>query len=169
MSGPQLPAADDPLEPPTPAELAALEAAVGAPLPAPFVAFLATSNGGRLEYALDVPAGERELRVVFWSLFSTREPLPGLRANGKFLHELASERALKGVPHGYLPFATDGGASVAYLDLTPEGAGRVVGYIEGLPGWTGVPESAFVELAPSFEAFLHRLYRVFEEERSNPQ
>lgn len=169
MPRPPLPVADDPLDPPTPGELASLEAAVGAALPPSFVAFLATSNGGRLEYALDVPAGERSLRVVFWSLFSTREPLPGLRANGRFLHELASERALKGVPDGYLPFATDGGASVAYLDLTPEGAGRVVGYIEGLPGWTGVPESAFFELAPSFPAFLERLYRVFEEERAHPQ
>lgn len=160
---------DDPLDPPSEDEIRLLEREVGAPLPPPFRAFLDRANGGRLDYAFDVPAGERSLRIIFWSLFSTREPLPGLPAQGRFLHELASERALKGVPPGYLPFATDGGASVAYLDLSPEGRGRVVAYIEGLPGWTGAPESAFVELAPDFETFVSRLYFVLEEERPHQE
>ena len=56
-------------------------------------------------------------------------------------------------------------ASVVFLDLTPEGNGRVVAYVEGLPGWDGDPASAFVVLAPDFAGFVDGLYRNLEEPR----
>ncbi len=160
---------EDPLDPPTAEELAAVEEAVGARLPGPFVEFLATANGGRLDYSFDVPAGDGVLRMVFWSVLSTRRPLPGVPAHGKLLHEIEAERRLRGAGRHLLPFATDGGASVVYLDLSPEGYGRVVAFIEGLPQWTGVLQSALVTLAPDFDGFVSALYLNLEEERFHPQ
>lgn len=47
---------------------------------------------------------------------------------------------------------------MVYLDLTPEGNGRVVAYVEGLPGWAGKrTESAFIEIAASFDDYVSKL------------
>lgn len=165
MTSPRRLEVEDPLPAPTAEELAAVEAELGVPLPPEFVAFLAQANGGRLDYSFDVPVPGGALPVSFHSLHHTRRPSALRPSPGSMLHELSAERRTKGVARELLPFASDGGASVVFLDLTPEGSGRVVAYVEGLPGWDGDPHSAFVVLAGSFAAFLERLYRNLEEPR----
>ena len=72
--------------------------------------------------------------------------------------ELRSAREYQKLPRGVLPFARDGGGSMVYLDLSAEGRGRVVAFVDGLPEWTGLrTEPAFVELAPSFEEYVRKL------------
>lgn len=160
---------EDPLPPPTAGEIAAIEEALGARLPPGFVAFLADANGGRLDYSFDVPAGGQTVPVSFHSLHHTRRPLPWKPSPGAMLHEIEAERRTKGVARELLPFASDGGASVVFLDLTPEGNGRVVAYVEGLPGWDGDPASAFVVLASDFAAFAAALYLNLEEPRRHSE
>ncbi len=47
---------------------------------------------------------------------------------------------------------------MVFLDLSPSGNGRVVAFVEGLPAWAGLPtESAFVELAKSFDEYVAKL------------
>lgn len=120
---------DDPLPPPTEGELRALEAAVGARLPAEFVAFLTVANGGSLPYAVSVPCANGPEVLELGDLYATRDA-PGVTS---LLQALKDERLRRNIPDGVLPFATDG-SSVAYLDLTPTGKGRVV-YVHGLPAW----------------------------------
>lgn len=142
--------------PPTRAELDAIEAALGAKLPASFCDFLCHANGGCVEYVIDVPVGAmRDEKVSFCSVFSTDGSDD--RA-GNFLAELRCERTNTRIPPGVLPFARDGGGAVAYLDLSPGGRGRVVAYVHGLPEWAGHrTESSFVELATSFDEYVSKL------------
>lgn len=149
---------DAPKAPPTPEEIAAIEAAVGAPLPEELLAFLESANGGRLDYTFEVPTEAGPFPLCFYTLYSTRLPAPGRRAAGLVLHELEVERRLKGLPPGLLPIAGDGGTSVLYVDLAPERRGRVVAWVEGLPGWDGTPEGCFVDLAPGLPAYLAGLF-----------
>ncbi|KAA0251025.1 SMI1/KNR4 family protein [Acidobacteria bacterium ACD] len=156
---------EGPLPPPTAEEVAAIEEELGARLPAGFLEFLSSVNGGWLDYSFDVPVGGRGVPVSFHSLHHTRRPSMFRPSPGAMLHEIRAERRTKGVARQLLPFASDGGASVVFLDLTPEGNGRVVAYVEGLPGWDGDPASAFVVLAPDFAGFVDGLYRNLEEPR----
>ena len=53
---------------------------------------------------------------------------------------------------------------MVYLDLTPEGQGRVVAFVTGLPEWAGKrQESQFIQVASSFSEYIDKLY-VDEEE-----
>lgn len=156
---------EDPLPPPTAEEIGAIEGELGARLPADFLSFLSYANGGRLDYGFDVRVGEEIVPVSFHSLHHSRRPSAWKPSPGAMLHEIRVERHTKGVARAFLPFASDGGASVAFLDLTPEGRGRVVAYVEGLPGWSGDPASAWVDLAPDFAGFVAGLYRNLEEPR----
>lgn len=149
---------DAPKAPPTAEEIAALEAAAGAPLPPALLELLAAGNGGKLDYAFDLATEAGPFPLCFYSLYSTRSPVPGRSWAGLILHELEAERRLKGLRPGLLPIAGDGGTSVLYVDLAPERRGRVVAYVEGLPGWDGTPEGCFVDLAPDLGQFLSALY-----------
>ena len=151
-------AIEGPQSPPTPEELRAIEALLGAELPASFVEFLHVANGGYLEYVIDVPTesgGSEELS--FCGIFATRsdEPVP----YETFLYEIQAARETARVPEGVLPFARDGGGSAVFLDLTPEGAGRVVAFVMGLPAWTGSKRhvSAFIPVADSFDDYVAKL------------
>ena len=149
---------DAPKAPPTEEELSAIEAAVGEPLPKELVEFLAVANGGKLDYIFELATEAGPFPLCFYSLYSTRHPFHGRAPGGLILHELEVERRLKGLLPGLLPIAADGGTSVLYVDLAPERNGRIVAYVEGLPGWDGTPEGCFVDLAPSLPAFLSALY-----------
>jgi hypothetical protein len=143
---------------PAPAErqLAAIEDLLGASLPGSFRQFLQVANGGYLEYIVDVPVGDgRSEALSFCGIFSAED---GDFCDETFVGEIRSAREYQKIPPGVLPFARDGGGSVAYLDLSPEGRGRVVAFVEGLPEWTGLrTESAFIELAPSFDDYVSKL------------
>lgn len=149
---------DAPKAPPTEEELSAIEEVVGAPLPKELLDFLAVANGGKLDYVFELATEAGPFPLCFYTLYSTRRPRPGRAPAALILHELEAERRLKGLRPGLLPIAGDGGTSVLYVDLAPERRGRIVGYVEGLPGWDGTPEGSFVELAPSLPLYLSGLY-----------
>lgn len=149
---------DAPKAPPTEEEIATIEGAVGEKLPPDLLDFLAFANGGKLDYIFELPTESRPFPLCFYSLYSTRHPYPGRSPAGLILHELEVERRLKDLRPRLLPIAADGGTSVLYVDLAPGRHGRVVAYVEGLPGWDGTPEGCFVDLAPSLDAFLAGLY-----------
>ena len=55
-----------------------------------------------------------------------------------------------------------------YLELTPEGRGRVVAFVHGLPAWAGHHEAdAFVVLAGSFDGCLASLYPCGDAEQAS--
>jgi hypothetical protein len=147
-----------PKAPPTGEEIAAIEAAAGGPLPTELFDLLSAANGGKLDYTFELPTEAGPFPLCFYSLYSTRVPSPGRARGGLILHELETERMLKGLRPGLLPIAADGGTSVLYVDLAPERYGRIVAYVEGLPAWDGTPEGCFVELAPGLPSFLSGLY-----------
>ncbi len=149
---------DAPRAAPTDEEIAAIETAVGEKLPLDLLAFLAGANGGKLDYTFEHPTEAGPFPLCFYSLYSTRYPFPGRSPGGLILHELEVERRLKGLRPGLLPIAADGGTSVLYVDLAPERRGRIVAYVEGLPGWDGTPEGCYVDLAPSLGEYLAALY-----------
>ena len=142
---------------PTPGELEAIETLLGAELPTAFRSYLEVANGGYLEYAVDVDMGEgRTEPVSFCSLFHAG---PGDFCDGTFVGELRSCREYMRIPAGVLPFARDGGGSLVFLDLSLSGGQSVVGFIQGLPGWTGRrTTSAFIKIASSFEEYVENLY-----------
>ena len=149
-------AIEDAKSAPTEAQMEAVEALLGAALPQSFREFLKVANGGTLEYVIDVPIGDGRTEMLsFCGIFSADE---GTFCDETLVGEIRSGREYAKIPVGVLPFARDGGGSLVYLDLSEEGKGRVVAFVEGLPQWTGLrTESAFVELAASFEEYVGKL------------
>lgn len=141
---------------PTEGELRAVESLLGARLPESFRDFLQVANGGNVEYVIDVPLGNGNTEpLCFCGVFSCRQ---GKFCDETFVGEIRAGREYTKIPPGVLPFARDGGGSIVYLDLSGEGRGRVVAFVEGLPEWTGLRnESAFIELAPSFDEYVANL------------
>jgi hypothetical protein len=136
-------------------ELRVIEAALGAELPESFREFLRAASGGYIEYVIDVPTQRGGTEPIsFGSIFSVRAGDPE-----NLLKEISAAREVTKVPAGVLPFARDGGGSVAYLDLSTEGKGRVVAFVDGLPAWTGRERtSGFTELAASFDEYVNKLH-----------
>ncbi len=141
---------------PTETQLAVIEALLGAMVLASFRDFLNVANGGHLDYVIDVPTGTGNTEEIsFDHLFSADD---GTFCNGTLIGEVRSARQGIKIPQGVLPFARDGGGSVVYLDLSPEGGGRVVAFVLGLPEWAGQrTESGFVVLALSFDEYVAKL------------
>ncbi|HJL47011.1 MAG TPA: hypothetical protein RMG45_14270, partial [Polyangiaceae bacterium LLY-WYZ-15_(1-7)] len=124
--------------------------------PASYCAFLEQGNGASLAFYVcpsRSPDGTSP-RVGPARFHSTR--LYG--GWGTLLFELEQARTnVFQLPPRILPIA-EGWSAPVFLDLTPEGAGRVVVFRRGLPGWTGLPtDSAWLDVAPSFEAYLNAL------------
>jgi cell wall assembly regulator SMI1 len=141
---------------PTAADIEAIEALLGASLPASFRAYLEVANGGYLDYSIDVDVGGGRMESLsFCALFSADLG----KSNGEtFVGEIRSCRECMKIPVGVLPFARDGGGSMVFLDLSPDGGGAVVAFIEGLPAWTGRrAASAFVKIASSFDDYVDKL------------
>jgi hypothetical protein len=142
--------------PPSKAQICAIEDELGAKLPPSFLQYLAVANGGYLEYSIEVPTGSGKSEdLSFCGLFSADI---GTFCDETFVGEIRSGRQFAKLPVGVLPFARDGGGSMVYLDLTTAGNGRVVAFVKGLPGWTGLrTDSAFIELATSFDEYVGKL------------
>jgi hypothetical protein len=68
-------------------------------------------------------------------------------------------RELRDLPDGVLLFARDGGGGEVYLDLRPPRPGRVVAYLHHADPHPALAVTAegWVELAPSFDAFVEAL------------
>jgi len=133
---------------PAPSEnqVAAIEALLGASLPTSFRDFLSVANGGYLDYVIDVSFGDGKTEpLCFCTLFSADE---GGYCDETFLGMIRCWRENQQIPPGVLPFASDAGGSMVLLDLTAEGCGRIVAWVEGLPDWTSLRhESTYLELA----------------------
>lgn len=142
--------------PPSDSQLRAIEDELGAKLPPSFREYLNSANGGYLEYVIDVPTGTGQVEwLSFCGLFSADI---GTFCDETFIGEIRSGREYTKIPKGVLPFARDGGGSIVYLDLTQNGNGRVVAFVEGLPGWAGKrTESVFIEVASSFDEYMNKL------------
>jgi cell wall assembly regulator SMI1 len=124
-----------PFEPFDPGDLAAVEAALGRVLPAPYRALLAAVNGGRAHYTIDV-AGE-PLGFELFPAAQLRRELPR-RPPGAEL----------------LPIGADAGGSLLFL--APDG--RVVAFVHGRPAWTGrSPEDSLTVVADDLGQYLDRL------------
>lgn len=143
--------------PPSDAEVAAVEDLLGAALPESFKSFLQVANGGNIDCMVDVPMDNGKTEALsFSALFSTGGGKPG---DETFLGELRFLRENMKIPKGVLPIARNGGGSILFLDISPQGKGRVVAFVEGLPEWTGLrTESAFLEIAKSFDEYIDKLY-----------
>jgi hypothetical protein len=55
--------------------------------------------------------------------------------------------------------ARTGGSDLVYVDLAPDRYGQVLGFVHGLPGWTGLVTSDMSGvLADDFDAYLDGLF-----------
>lgn len=141
---------------PTPRQIAAIETLLEASLPRAFLAFLQVANGAYFDYTTDVPDGNGGVeKMGFNTFFSADE---GDFCDETLVGEIRAARKHTDMPLRILPFARDGGNSMLYLDLTDEGGGRVLAYVQELPDWTGKRAQGLMELAPSFDAWLDSLY-----------
>ena len=150
---------------PAPEDIAAIEALLGRPLPADFLDFLSVANGAQLEYCVRVPPHDKI--VCFYDIFLAGKNKPG-EFYSTFIQEIELERQQSQIPKEFLPFASDGAHGVLYLDLTPEGNGRVVVSMEGWV-WNGGQGDGYVVLAPSFAAYVEMLFECEDEIQENPQ
>lgn len=144
-------------EPPTLEEIKEIEEYLGAKLPQDFLDFLNVANGGYINYSIDID-GEP---ISFCSIHRTGKNQNGEYGYGTFIGEMLFDREnVISIPEKVLPFALDGGnSSGVYLDLTPEGNGRIVAFVHGLPEWTvRERQDKFVEIAPSFSKYVELLY-----------
>lgn len=147
---------------PEPEEVAAIESLLGRPLPQYFIDFLKVANGAYLDYCVRVPPDGEEMS--FCQLYEAGKK-NGEYSYGTLIYEIQFEREFKRIPEEVLPFARDGGSSVVYLDLTPEGNGRVVAYVHGRPAWAGGDEQdRFVELAPGFGEYIKMLFKCEDDD-----
>jgi hypothetical protein len=145
---------------PTSKEIAAIEAAVGAPLPPDFKAFLNAANGATIPYAINLKTNEVDDSLNFRQIFDT-----GGNDRGTFLGEIAALSARWGIPTQILPFARANGGSVVFLDLRPQSHGAVIARLDGFHGGTGLMrEPPFVRVADSFAAYVDRLVPELSDE-----
>src|SRR5450830_742173 len=141
---------------PTAQQITAIENLLEAPLPPAFLAFLQVANGAYIDYTCDVPDGQGGVEHMAFNTFFNADE--GDFCDETFVGEIRAARKHTAMPVKILPFARDGGNSMVYLDLTPEGGGRVLAYVQELPDWTGRRAHGFITLAPSFDAWLDSLY-----------
>lgn len=146
----------NPLPAPAPGEFAAVERELGVALPEAPRGFLAAAHGARVDFVVD--AAEAGEVFCLGGVFLLAVDAHGKYGYGTLLGELRAHRHDRRLPPGVLPFAQGDGDVWQYLDLTPEGGGRVVGYFEGMPFWAGGrSESAYLTLAPSLNEYLDAL------------
>lgn len=145
---------EDTHSPATDEDIKVLEYELDCTIPNDYLAFLKACNGGYLEYEILVEFENKTNEYLSFCCLYRAGSQDEWECNP---FELLQEKKGEGFPQrGVLPIARDGGSSVLYLDLRD--GYKVVAYIQGLPGWTGAREkSTVIELAGSFEEYLHKL------------
>lgn len=142
---------------PTQSELEAIEQELGTSLPADFIEFLKVANGGGTDFSARVPPPDG-VWVSPASLYCTQPDSTGQYSVGTFLGAIMLARQSFAIPRKVLPFADNGGEYDFYLDLTPEGQGRVVVFTGWHPAWTGRPSGPdWVVVADTFVEFIDSL------------
>jgi hypothetical protein len=152
-----------PFVPVDPGEVTALEAAIGRPLPADYRAFLDAANGGRLEYAIRLPASAGGEVLGFTDVHQVGRDQRGEYGYGTLLGEYrrhAESAAVGQLPvEDLLPIAVDGGGDTLYLDVGSRTPGRLLAFVHGLPEWTGLAgHDVFPVVSDSFDAYLDSLF-----------
>jgi hypothetical protein len=150
----------DPGEPATEKQIAAIEQAVGVSIPQAYRAWLASVNGGTLDYGTSIPR-RGIFRFVAWHRAGDLEGDLHDRW-GNLLFEWATTRRFAWfadrLPAPSIPIARTGGESDALiLDLSPESYGAVHAWISARPDWAGGGRDELITIAPSFERFLEQL------------
>jgi SMI1 / KNR4 family (SUKH-1) len=152
-----------PFEPVDPQEISALEREVGRAIPLAYRAFLDVANGGTLPYSLRVPPGPQGEPISFSDLHRLGRDRQGEYGWGTLLGEY--RRLPQSWLAGHLPVATllpvarTGGGDLVFVDLAPDRYGQVLGFVHGLPGWTGLATSDMSGvLADDFDAYLDGLF-----------
>ncbi len=139
--------------PPADADVKSVERVLGAKLPPSYLEFLSVGNGAVCSGTIELEdSGGRRERVAFSEFF---ELGPG--KDSRLLREYRQLRRFMRSPREVLPIAQDGMGSVLFLDLTDEGTGRVVAFVDALPEWAGGRASGLLVAASSFEDYLSRL------------
>jgi hypothetical protein len=146
---------DDAKGAPAPEEVTAIEALLGRPLPPDFLEFLSVANGAYLDYCVRVPPDDEI--VSFYDVLLAGKNEPG-QHYATFIREIEMAREQREIPKEFLPFASDGSHAVVYLDLTPEGNGRVVASLKDY-AWTGGQDDGYIVLAPSFAGYIEMLFK----------
>lgn len=147
--------------PPTERQLALVEQAVGAKLPAAYVAFLRYSNGGHPQlntFYVDVPARGYRYQWSINNFFSIASDDLSTEDTEEVIwrYQHRHER----LPRALLPIADNGMGDEIFLDLTKKGDGRVVLLAHERPAWArrGLPASdVLLPIAKSFEELIDSL------------
>lgn len=143
----------------TPAQLAAIEAQIGAAVPPGLRALWETSFGGRVGYDLEVEFGDHVAGFSFSEIFypgaDTYRDLPGW-----IEHELElAEEDGKGGPLRFLPFGGFEYLDRLYVGLEAPHAGAVFAWMQGLPSaWAlRLHEDSVARIADDVPALFRQL------------
>ncbi len=147
--------------PPTEQQLALVEQAIGAKLPAAYVAFLRYSNGGHPQlntFYVDVPSRGYHQQWGINNFFSIASDDPATADTEEVIwrYQHRHER----LPRRLLPIADNGLGDELLLDLTKEGDGRVVLLAHQRPAWArrALPAAeVLLPVAKSFEELIDSL------------
>jgi cell wall assembly regulator SMI1 len=144
---------------PTQKELAAIESAVGARLPAEFRKFLHDANGATIPYAIYVKTDEIDESLNFRFIFDTHED-----SEDSFLAQLAAARTRWDIPAAVLPFAREDSGALACLDLRPGRHSAVVALLTDSANLSGrLLDPPFVQVAGSFTEYVDGLVPEFSD------
>lgn len=148
----------DAQEKPSEKEINQLEAELGVGLPSSYRAFLDDANSGDLgNYFVEVEHPEMKVPRSFGFLYGTKPKNPGMPI-GSFEFEVAESRMHAQLPQQVLPIARDDSGCELFIDMTPDGQGSIIAFIQGIEGWENQPkENAYVFVADSFEDYLGML------------
>jgi hypothetical protein len=153
-----------PFSPVDPAEVSELESELGQAIPPAYRSFIEVANGGTLPYSVHVPPGPQGKPVSFADLYRLGHDDDGEYGLGTLLGQyrfLSQTGLVEHLPMAtLLPIARTGGEDdTLFLDLAPDRYGQVVGFVSGLPAWTGLRTRDMAGvLADDFDAYLDGLF-----------
>jgi hypothetical protein len=160
-----------PFIPVDPAGVRALEDETGRAIPPAYRRFIEVANGGSLPYSVCVPPGSvcvppgpKSEPVSYSDLYRLGRDEEGGYGLGTLLGQyrwLPQTVLAEHLPVAtLLPIARTGGEDdTLFLDLAPDRYGQVVGFLSGLPAWTGLRTHNMAGvLADDFDAYLDSLF-----------
>lgn len=152
-----------PFNPVHPEEIRALESEIGQAVPLAYRRFLEVANGGTLQYSVRVPPGPEGEPIGFSDLHLLGRDQHGEYGWGTLLGEyrrLPQSWLAEHLPvASLLPIARTGGGDQVFIDLAPDRYGQILGFIHGLPEWTGLrTHNLSGVLADDFDAYLDGLF-----------
>lgn len=140
-----------------------LEAELGRPLPDEYVEFLRVANGCVFEYSCRVPPSADGDVISFNDIYRLGRDPSDEYGLGTLLGEYRARGDWWLSDHvdldELLPIAGTASGDTLFLNLRPESYGQVVGFVHGLPSWTGLrQENVIVTLASGFDEYVDSLF-----------